>query len=353
MYIANISKAHPEHYYDQYALIAEFKRTWSQAHHNLNRVDRIHKAVMVGGRHLALPIEEYHDLNDFTKANDHFIRIATDVGEKAINEVLKKKGLTATDIDAIFFVSVTGIATPSIDAKLCNRLGFRSDIKRIPIFGLGCVAGAAGLSRVHDYLKAYPDQIAILLSVELCSLTLQRKDFSVANLISTGLFGDGGACVLAIGENRAKKLSRTGPLTVASRSRFYPDTEDVMGWKIGSDGFQVILQASVPDLVKSHLQADVDSFLATRNLTRKDIKIWICHTGGPKVINAFQEALKLTDEDIALTRSSLLSVGNLSSASVLFVLADTLKENSAKPGDFGLVLAMGPGFCCEMVLLKW
>jgi alkylresorcinol/alkylpyrone synthase len=351
MKIRAVETAHPPNYYGQEALLAEFKKAWTAKHHNPARVDQLHRAVMVGGRHLALPMEEYKEIESFTDSNDHYIRVGTDIGEEALRKALAAADLEPSDVDAIFFVSVTGIATPSIDARLVNRLGLRSDVKRIPIFGLGCVAGAAGLGRVHDYLKAYPDQVAVLLSVELCSLTLQLRDLSVANLIASGLFGDGAACVVAIGDARGEGLD--GPSVRTSRSRFYPDTEGVMGWNIGAEGFQVVLQARVPQLARDHLGDDLDVFLGSQGLERKDIGRWICHTGGPKVITAFQQAIGLSDWDVALTRNSLQEVGNLSSASVLYVLGDTIKQRKPAEGSYGVLMAMGPGFCCEMVLLQW
>lgn len=353
MYIAHVGIAHPPHYYNQDQLLEAFEALWSKQHHNPRRVAQLHKAVRVGGRHLALPMEAYDELTSFTDANNAFIRVGTDVGETAIQNALEGTGLTVKDIDAIFFVSVTGIATPSIDARLVNRLGLRQDVKRIPIFGLGCVAGAAGTARLYDYLKAYPNDVAILLSVELCSLTLQRQDLSIPNLIASGLFGDGSACVLGVGADRASQLDLSGPQVIATESRFYPDTESVMGWEIGSEGFKIILEARVPELARTYLRSDVDSFLAKHHLTRKDIQHWLCHTGGPKVLQAFQEALELSEEDIHLSWESLEHVGNLSSASVLYVLHDTLRQKSPQPGDKGIMLAMGPGFCCEIVLLEW
>ena len=149
MFIASIETAHPPHYYDQEDLLNAFQETWNQQHHNPRRVEQLHRAVQVSGRHLALSKEEYHQLDNFTDSNDQYIRVGTDVGEKAVRRALDSAGLSPTDVDAIFFVSVTGVATPSIDARLVNRLGMRSDVKRIPIFGLGCVAGAAGLARVR------------------------------------------------------------------------------------------------------------------------------------------------------------------------------------------------------------
>ena len=353
MYIAQVGIAHPPHYYNQEQLLGAFETLWAKEHHNPRRVAQLHKAVRVGGRHLALPMEDYEQLEGFTDANNAFIRVGTDVGESAILNALKGTGLTPKDIDAIFFVSVTGIATPSIDARLVNRLGLRQDVKRIPIFGLGCVAGAAGTARLFDYLKAYPNDVALLLSVELCSLTLQRKDLSIPNLIASGLFGDGSACVLGLGANRGVQLNIKGPRVLGTESRFYPDTESVMGWDIGSDGFKIILEARVPQLARTHLRADVDSFLAKHELTRKDIQHWLCHTGGPKVLQAFQDSLELNEDDIKLSWDSLQEVGNLSSASVLYVLHDTLSQKSPKSGEKGLMLAMGPGFCCELVLIEW
>jgi len=246
---------------------------------------------------------------------------------------------------------VTGIATPSLDARLCNRLGFRTDIKRVPMFGLGCVAGAAGLSRVNDYLLGHPDQVAVLLSVELCSLTMQRTDASIANLIATGLFGDGAAAVVALGNNRMETAH--GPSVRQTTSRFYPNTERVMGWDITDTGMQIVLAASVPAMVKKHIRNDVDAFLEHCGLRHLDILSWVCHPGGPKVLEAMQDALDIQRSDLSVTWDSLDTVGNLSSASVLFVLKDTMEHHRPPAESVGLMLAMGPGFCSELVLLDW
>jgi len=352
MHITSLSTGHPPHHYDQEQLLEAIKRMWMNTHHNPRRVEQLHRAVKVKERFLALPMEDYENLSGFTESNDHFIRVGTDVAEDVVSRALTAAELSPSDVDAIFFVSVTGVATPSIDAKLCNRLGFRPDIKRIPIFGLGCVAGAAGMARVYDYLKAYPEHVALLVSVELCSLTLQPQDLSIANLIASGLFGDGGACVVGVGHLHSK-ANTYGPTVLGSQSRLYPDTEDVMGWKIGSDGFEVILKATVPQLAETHLRDDVDAFLQKHGLTRADIAHWVCHTGGPKVLQAFEKSLELPENALHRSWNSLETVGNLSSSSVLFVLKDMIESQEAKSGDYGLLLAMGPGFCCEMVLLQW
>ncbi|MFH1176344.1 MAG: 3-oxoacyl-[acyl-carrier-protein] synthase III C-terminal domain-containing protein, partial [Acidobacteriota bacterium] len=261
--------------------------------------------------------------------------------------------LAPRDIDHLFFVTTTGIATPSIDARLVNRLALRPDIRRTPIFGLGCAGGAAGIARAADYLRAFPEQVAVLLSVELCSLTLQRDDFSIPNIISSGLFGDGGAAVVLAGGERADDPGARGPRVVATGSVFYPATERVMGWEIVESGFKVVLSARVPEVVREHARNDVDGFLATNGLARHQIRHWIAHTGGPRVLTAFEEALELPAGALERSWQSLRSTGNLSSAAVLFVLGELLDSGEARAGDNGLLLAMGPGFCAELALLRW
>lgn len=363
MQIASVGSAFPPHYYDQQALLEALKGYWAGRHHNLDRLARLHENVLVGGRHLALPIDAYDDLQGFGDSNNAWIRVAQEVGEAAVRDALERAGLTPADVDALIFVTVTGIATPSIDARLVNRLGLPSQVKRLPIFGLGCVAGAAGIARAADYVRAFPDQVAVLLSVELCSLTLQRQDLSVPNLIASGLFGDGAAAVVVVGAERAAALAaaRTpptaspslGPRILATRSVFYPDSEEVMGWDISERGFRIVLSADVPVVARDFLGRDIDRFLADHDLVRGDIASWVCHPGGPKVLEAIQESLQLPDEALAVTWRSLREVGNLSSTSVLLVLQDTMADHRPPAGSLGLILAMGPGFCSELVLVEW
>jgi alkylresorcinol/alkylpyrone synthase len=351
--IAAVGKGFPAHYYDQETLLGALREVWKERHHNLGRIESLHRNVLVGGRHLALPIEAYRELDTWGKANDAWIRVAQEVGEAALTDALARAGLTAADLGAIFFVSVTGIATPSIEARLINRMGLPVNVKRIPIFGLGCVAGAAGIARAADYVKAYPGEVAALLSVELCSLTLQRQDLSIPNLIASGLFGDGAAAVLVAGADKPIPSANPGPRVLATRSIFYPDSERVMGWDISGDGFQIVLSAGVPDVVREHLGEDVDAFLADQGLSRQDIGSWVAHPGGPKVLEAMQETLGLDEAALAVTWKSLREVGNLSSTSVLLVLAETLENHRPAPGTQGLITAMGPGFCSELVLVEW
>ncbi len=352
MWIASVAGELPDHHYTQDELIAGIIQFWAEQHHNPDRLVRLHEAVQVGGRSLALPMDQYQNMS-FGEANDAFIRVGTEIGERAIRKALKEANLEPKDVDVIFTTTVTGIATPSLDARLVNRLGLRSDVKRVPMFGLGCVAGAAGISRMNDYLAGHPDQVGVLLSVELCSLTLQRGDFSVPNMIASGLFGDGAAAVVGLGNNRGREMNCNGPQVVETRSRFYPDTERVMGWDVEDTGFKIVLAASVPDVVRRFIRADVDAFLAEQSLTIEGIEKWICHPGGPKILTAFEDCLDLPDGALDKTWVSLKEIGNLSSSSVLFVLRDTLADMDPKGDERGMLMAMGPGFCSELVLLKW
>jgi len=341
------AQALPPHYATQDELLTAFRELWGQKHFNLDRLEQLHRAVRVGGRHLALPLEQYRGLESFAARNAAWTKAAVDVGADAVRNALLAADVAPAQVDHLYFVTVTGIATPSIDARLVERLGLRADLKRVPIFGLGCVAGAAGLARVADVLRGAREEVAVLLAVELCSLTLQREDLSIPNIIASGLFGDGAAAVVLDGGARGR-----GPRVVATRSVFYPGTERAMGWDIVDSGFKVVLSPAVPQLVREKLRADVDSFLEDRGLKRRDISHWICHTGGPRVLEAVEEALELPREAMARSWASLQEVGNLSSASVLFVLSDLLASGEARPGDLGVVLAMGPGFCSELVLLE-
>ena len=348
MKIAAVSSALPAHAYDQETLLAAFREQWAERYYNLDRLEQLHRNVLVGGRRLALPLEAYASIESWGEANDHWIRVAQELGGEAVLAALAAAGLTTGDVNALYFVTVTGVAVPSIDARLVNRLGLPATVKRVPIFGLGCLAGAAGVARCADYLKGHPDEVAVLLSVELCSLTLQRQDLSVENLIASGLFGDGAAAAVLLSGSR----TASGPTVVDSRSSFYPDTERVMGWDVSERGFKVVLSAEVPEMVRRHLRRDVDAFLADHGLVRDDIAVWVSHPGGPRVLEAMQEALELPDDALDSAWRTLREVGNLSSTSVLLVLQETL-EKPPPPGSWGLMSAMGPGFCSELVLLRW
>jgi alkylresorcinol/alkylpyrone synthase len=345
--IAAVQAALPPHRYAQHELTDAFATICLPDGKGLALLRRLHQNAGVSHRYLAIPLERYAQLKDFGEANDAWIAMAVDLGAEAVAGALEAAGLGLHDLDLLMFTTVTGVAAPSIDARIAARLSLREDIKRVPLFGLGCVGGAAGIARVHDYLKAWPDQVAVLLSVELCSLTLQRDDASMPNLVASALFGDGAAAVVMTGSDHPRAA---GPEVVATRSRLYPESERVMGWDIGSGGFRVVLGADVPDVVRQYLGGDVRGFLADHGLTVPEIGTWVSHPGGPKVLDAVSEALDLPKGALDRTWESLDAVGNLSSSSVLHVLGDTLHQH---PSGTGLLLAMGPGFCSELVLLEW
>ena len=347
--IAGVASAFPRQYYRQEQIAKVLKRHWGKELDNPKVLDRLLTRVGVEGRHLALPIEAYQDLTTWGRSNNAWIQVAEDLAEQVVCRALTRAGLCEADLDAIFFVSVTGVASPSIDARLMNRMNLRPDIKRNPLFGLGCVAGAAGLARAADYVRAFPTQCAVLVSVELCSLTWQRKDLSVANLISSGLFGDGSAAVIVAGSER----KANGPQVLGTRSSFYRGTEDVMGWDISEEGFKIVLSPEVPEMVRKHLARDVDSFLAEYDLDRGDIDTWIMHTGGPKVLEATAESLELPEGARDVSWQTLSRVVNLSTASVLLVLEEFMNRRRPAARSYGLLAAMGPGFCSELVLLRW
>jgi alkylresorcinol/alkylpyrone synthase len=302
----------------------------------------------VQARHHALPLSRYAQLSGFTEANDAFIEIALELGERTLLSAFDAAKVKPSEIDIVFSTTVTGLAVPTLEARLATRIGLRPDVKRVPLFGLGCVAGAAGIARMNDYLRAFPDQVAALLAVELCTLTIQRHDRSVANLVASSLFGDGAAAVVATGAER----TQVGPRVLATRSRIYPETEDVMGWRIGSDGFQIVLSVEVATVTEKYLAEDVRSFLADHGLTIADVSTWVCHPGGPRVIEAVENVLDLPADALDYTRKSLRDNGNLSSVSVLDVLRATMAD-PPPPGSIGLMIAMGPAFCSELVLLAW
>ena len=351
--ILAVGRALPEHYADQETLIAAFRDAWAGAHFNVERLEDLHRAVQVSGRHLALPLAAYSGLTSFASRNDAWTEAAVDLGETAVREALRRAGLAPADVGHLFFVTTTGIATPSVDARLVNRLGLAPGVRRSPLFGLGCAGGAAGLARAADYLRAYPGQVAVVLAVELCSLTLQRDDFSIPNIISSGLFGDGAAAVVLAGGARDGADAPPAPSVVATGSVFYPDTERVMGWDVVDSGFKVVLSAKVPDVVRANVRANVDEFLAAHDLARADIRHWIVHTGGPRVLEAFESTLELPAGALARSWRSLRETGNLSSAAVLFVLGELLDAGEPARDDFGLLMSMGPGFCAELALLRW
>jgi len=351
-YIVGTAKAFPPHYCSQEALSAELRSAWIEKGLDVAIFDRLQKNVAVQGRYLALPIEDYHRFEGFADSNDAWIKTALNLGETVIKDLLSEVNLSPKDISLLMSTTVTGIAVPSIEARLMNRLDFPRNLKRVPLFGLGCLAGAAGVARVFDYLKGHPEEAAILLSVELCSLTIQRSDLSIANIISSGLFGDGAAGVLMVGKKHPLAKA-PHPQVLSSESVFFPDSERVMGWDVGGDGLKIVLSPGVPRYAREELKPAIEGFLAKHELRIDQIDHWIAHPGGPKVITAMEEGLGLKENALSLSKESLQKIGNLSSSSILIILKETLKRRKPKSGSLGVMISMGPAFSAEAVLLQW
>lgn len=349
MKIASVASAMPKWYYSQQKIYQTLCEHWKGKLDRPEVLERLHQRVAVDGRHLAYPIEEYASIETWGDANDRWIRAAVELGQRAISGALERAGRGKEEIRALIDISVTGIAAPSLDAKLSNAMDLPLDMRRTPIFGLGCIGGAAAISQAADYVRAYPDQVAVVLSVELCSLTWQRIDLSVANMIASGLFSDGSAAVVVTGD----QLDANGPEILGHRSSLYRNTEELMGWDISEQGFQIVLSPEVPNAVRQHFPRDVDDFLSQHGMTRNDIGTWIMHTGGPKVLDACTESLGLTREAFAASWDCLRRMGNMSSASVLLVLEDFMLNRRPPAGTHSILAAVGPGFSSEMVLLRW
>ncbi|MGE5642223.1 MAG: type III polyketide synthase [Byssovorax cruenta] len=351
-HIVSAASVFPPYYYRQEEITAAMQKLWASRPSSLERLEAFHQNMQVDGRYLALPLEEYLRPSGFRERNQTWIRIALDLGEQAICRLLEQANVGAEEIDQIAFTTITGIAAPSIDARLMNRIPFSYDLKRMPLFGLGCMGGAGGMARLADYLVGHPKEAALLLSVELCSLTIQHDDLSAENMVSTGLFGDGAAAVLMVGTQHP--LAKVGqPRIIATRSVFFPETEHIMGWEMQDTGFKVVLSSDVAGIVETGLRPALDSFLSEHGLTSAQIDLWLVHPGGPKIIQAIETGLDLQIGTLDMSRENLASVGNLSSAAVLVMLEKALRENVPARGTHSLLMAMGPAFNAELILLEW
>jgi alkylresorcinol/alkylpyrone synthase len=308
----------------------------------------------VKGRYLAWPLERYKKPTTFEERNHAYIETALDLGEQTICALLDQVQMSPQEIDQLITVSTTGIAVPALDARLMNRIPFSQHMKRLPLFGLGCMGGAAGIARTADYLQGHPQEAVILFAVELCSLTIQRDDLSLENLIASALFGDGAVALLMVGDaHRMAQRPQPLPRVIDSQSKFFPQTEHIMGWDVTKSGFKVLLSADIAELAHSEVGPIMEAFLSRHGLTIADIDHWLVHPGGPKVIQALEAGLGLPDEALTLSWECLAEAGNISSASVLLILDKTMKRSQPKPGEYGVLMAMGPAFSAELVLLQW
>src|SRR5262249_21372076 len=298
-------------------------------------------------RHAIFPIEYTVDPRPLSKTNNEYIEHAIKLGVEATQKALERAGMKAEDIDLIITVSCTGFMIPSLDAHLINLMGFRSDVIRMPFTELGCAAGAMALGRAADFLKAHPGGNVLIIAVELPSLTFQRKDISQANLISSILFGDGAAAVLVSGEQTG------GPKILVSETYTFPDSLGAMGFDLRDSGFHILLAKDVPEMIGAKIRELVDGFLERHGKTQQDIKGWILHPGGARLLGNVEIALGLTKCQTHPSWDVLANVGNLSSATILFILQEWIEKRPLHPGDHALAAAFGPGFSAEFLLLQW
>lgn len=324
-----------------------YGRTFALAGRRLKAMLEVLDNSKIDRRYSLFPVDYLVETRSLTQRNSEYREHAITLARQVASEALERANRKASDVDMIVTVSCTGFMIPSVDAYLIPELGFRSDVRRLPVTELGCAAGAVGLTRAWEYLRAYPLATVLLIAVELPTLTFQRRDLTQANLISCALFGDGAAAAVITGAHGG------GPAILDSRSYLFPLSIDAMGFELKDTGFHIVLSKEVPQLIREKIAALVDCMLSRHGLTREQIRAFILHPGGQKLLSFMQQELELCSCQIQPSWDVLRDYGNLSSASVLFVLHEWMKRGEAKPGDYGLLAAFGPGFSAEMLLLQW
>jgi alkylresorcinol/alkylpyrone synthase len=345
--IANVATAVPPHTITREDVKYYMGRVFDIPERRLEAMMAVVDNARVQKRHAIFPIEYTVEPRALGKTNQEYIEHMLKLGEEAARECLRKGGLRADEIDLLITVSCTGFMIPSLDAHLIHRMGFRANVRRMPFTELGCAAGAMALSRAADSLRAHGGGNALVIAVELPSLTFQRKDISQANLISSILFGDGAAAVLVT----SKPLPR--PRILATETYTFPDSIEAMGFDLRDSGFHILLSKDVPEMIGARVGELVDGFLERQQLTRADIKGWILHPGGSRLLSNVERALDLSEQDTAPSWNVLREVGNLSSATILFILKEWMETRPLPPGALSLAAAFGPGFSAEFLLLQW
>jgi alkylresorcinol/alkylpyrone synthase len=299
-------------------------------------------------RNLCKPLDYYSNLHTFEDQNAEYIRISLEYSVKAIEECIGSAQIKKEDITDIIFVSTTGLSTPSLDALIINKMRLSQNINRMAIFGLGCGGGVAGYSKASILAKANQNAVVLLVTVELCSLTFLRNDYSKSNFIGSTLFADGVAACIITGDNVANKTTNNISF-IGTQSKLYYDSLDVMGWEFLDKGFKVLFSSDIPTIIAKNVNNDITSFLDNQQLKLSDIKNFIFHPGGKKILTAYEEALDVPGDFLKNTREVMNDNGNLSSCTVLYVLERFFTRGFEN--GYGLMVSMGPGFSCEMVLL--
>ncbi len=346
--IVGITTALPEYKVDQNEA-KEFAEHLFGAHFkDISRLLPIFDNAGIKSRYFSVPTSWFGEDHSLAEKNEIYIRAATDLGAKAVTKVLESTKTNLDDIDYIIYVNTTGLATPSIDARLINKLNLRRNIRRTPIWGLGCAGGAAGLSHAYHYLIGHPSHRALVVAVELCGLTFIHDDFSKSNLVACALFADGAAAALISGD----EVDANGLEILATQSTFYPDSLKVMGWNIVSQGMQVIFDKRIPDIVAEHSDNELNSFLSSNSLAKNDISQYLYHPGGIKVVEAYEKAFSVNGNSFEFSREILRDYGNMSSVTVLYVISRYLEKLGTGRQGFGVISALGPGFCSESLIIR-
>jgi alkylresorcinol/alkylpyrone synthase len=324
-----------------------FGRVFEVPERRIDAMMSIVDNAAVQKRHAIFPIDYTVQPRPLSQTNNEYIDHAIKLGREAAEKCLSRAGLRADEIDLIITVSCTGFMIPSLDAHLIQLMGFRSNVTRMPFTELGCAAGAMAISRAKDFLAAHPDGNVLILAVELPSLTFQRKDISQANLISSILFGDGAAAVIVTGR------ATPGPRILVTETYTFPNSLDAMGFDLRDSGFHILLSKDVPEMIGAKIKELVHGFLERHGKTRSDIKGWILHPGGARLLGNIEQELGLCKCDTQPSWDVLGQVGNLSSATILFILQEWLEKRPLKTGEHALAAAFGPGFSAEFLLLQW
>jgi alkylresorcinol/alkylpyrone synthase len=300
-------------------------------------------------RNLCKPLDYYTTLHSFEDQNAEYIRLSLEYSIQAIEECIASAKMNKDEITDLIFISTTGLSTPSLDALITNKMRLNQNINRMAVFGLGCAGGVSGFSKANILAIANPDAVVLLVAVELCSLTFLRNDFSKSNFIGSSLFADGVAACIITGDNQTNKTKNAFTF-LAAQSKLYYDTLDVMGWEFLDSGFKVLFSSDIPTIIAKNIHNDVTEFLEKHHLKISDIKNFIFHPGGKKVLTAYEEALLVDGDFLKNTREVMNDNGNMSSTTVLYVLERFFTQDFEN--GYGLMVSMGPGFSCEMVLLQ-
>lgn len=324
------------------------RRVFGAAYPDLSRAERMVDHAMIETRHLALPPEDLLAMPGLEQRNQTYVETVRRLGDGVARHALEQARISPRSVDLLLTVSCTGYMIPSLDVYLAGQLGMRPNVRRLPVTELGCGGGTAGLALAADYVRAHPGSTALLVSVELCSVTFQPHDTSWQNVVAATLFGDGAAAAVI-----TDRAVTNGPAILDARSHLFPDTLDYMGFVLKNSGFHLVMSPEVPEMVRRAFEPLLRDFLGENGLTPDDLGFYVLHPGGAKILRYLRQHVGVPERWIAPSAEVLRQYGNLSSASVLFVLDEIRRRHQPAPGAFGILASLGPGFCAELLLLRW